>query len=76
MEKLSQKERILKILQNADGEYVSTKYFKQDLLISECNGRLSELKNEGHNIETSKFRDDYGFKSHRLVTEPKQETLI
>ncbi len=64
------------VLLNADNDWVSTRYFKQEMLISECNGRLSELKNEGYNIETSKFTDDYGFRSHRLVAEPKQETLI
>ena len=71
--KITQKQKILEELQKADGDWVNTQYFKRTLWITECNGRLSELKNEGHNIETSPFTDLYGFRSHRLL--PK-ETLF
>ena len=74
--KLTQKGKILLELQSAKGTWVSTNYFKTVMHLYECNARLSELKNEGHNIETSKFTDDYGFRSHRLVAEPKQEALL
>ena len=72
----SQKQRILNELEVAEGSWVSTNYFKTVMHLYECNARLSELKNEGYNIETSKFTDDYGFRSHRLVAEPKQEVLL
>lgn len=65
--KTTQKDKILNELREADGGWVSTRYLKQQLLISECNGRLSELKNDGHDIETSTFKDEYGFRSHRLL---------
>lgn len=71
----SQKQRILNELEDAKGTWVSTNYFKTVMHLYECNARLSELKNDGHDIETSKFRDEFGFVSHRLVIEPKQETL-
>ena len=72
----SQRQRILNELIEANGDWVSTNYFKTVMHLYECNARLSELKNRGNNIETSKFTDDYGFRSHRLVAEPKQETLL
>jgi hypothetical protein len=53
------------------------RYFKQQLLISECNGRISELRAEGYVIETLEQHDEYGFALHRLVSEsaPAQITM-
>lgn len=48
------------------GDGVSARYFKQVMFISECNGRLSEIRAKGHDIETSKAKDGYGFVYHRL----------
>jgi hypothetical protein len=45
---------------------VSARYFKQVLLVSECNGRISELRSKGYEIDTSKAKDRYGFAYHRL----------
>ena len=36
------------------------------MLISEVNGRISELRGDGIEIETSVERDQYGFAYHRL----------
>ena len=36
-----------------DGDAISTRCFKQAMLISECNGRISELQAKGHIIQTS-----------------------
>jgi hypothetical protein len=41
------------IRRHPQGDGVSARYFKQQLLISECNGRISELRSKGHVIETS-----------------------
>jgi hypothetical protein len=46
---------------------VSARYFKQVLLVSECNGRISELRGKGYQIETSAGKDRYGFAYHRLA---------
>jgi hypothetical protein len=77
----TQQERILSALQSLQDEHVipeeylrrhpngdgvSARYFKQVLLISECNGRISELRAKGHDIETSACKDVYGFAYHRL----------
>jgi hypothetical protein len=49
---------------------VSARYFKQVMLISEVNGRISELReklrSEGLAVESSKEKDRYGFVYHRL----------
>jgi biotin operon repressor len=72
--KKTQGQRILEVLQDANGEWISAKVFKRDMWISECNARISELRNKGYNIETGKF-DEYGFSLHRL--EPiKQKELF
>jgi hypothetical protein len=78
----TQQQRILKTLEDIrDGklevpkEYIrrhptgggiSARYFKQVMLISEVNGRISELRSKGYDIETSKQKDRYGFAYHRL----------
>jgi hypothetical protein len=78
----TQQERILAILRNLaedklvvpeefirkhpTGDGISARYFKQAMFISECNGRISELRTKGHEIETSKAKDEYGFVYHRL----------
>lgn len=37
------------------------------MLISECNGKISELRAKGYVIETSENKDKFGFVYHRLV---------
>ncbi len=69
MLKLTQQEKVLDVLRKAQGKPVSARYMKQTMLISETNARISELRNKGYDIETSKKRDDYGFAYHRLLPE-------
>ena len=85
--KLTQQQKILAVLQSlqsgdhnipeeyirrhSSGDGVSARYFKQVLLVSECNGRISELRSKGYDIETSKIKDVYGFAYHRLKPERK-----
>jgi hypothetical protein len=47
------------------------------MLISEVNGRISELRGKGYVIDTSSAEDRHGFKFHRLVRVPaaKQTAL-
>jgi hypothetical protein len=66
--KPTQQQRVLEVLQSLRGEHdipseyirhhaqgdgVSARYFKQVMLISEVNGRISELRAKGNVIETS-----------------------
>lgn len=59
------------------GDGISARYFKQVMLISEVNGRISELRAKGYVIETGSAKDRYGFAYHRLASEqivpPKSE---
>jgi hypothetical protein len=48
------------------GDGISARWFEQVMLISECNGRISELRSKGHVIETSEATDQFGFMYHRL----------
>lgn len=76
MRKPSQGERILRVLLDAEGQWVSAKVFKRDMWISECNARISELRNKGYDIETGDF-DEFGFALHRIkVKDPIQTTLL
>lgn len=70
--KLRQRDKVLKAFRDAQGQPVSTRYFKQQLLISEVNGRISELRADGYEIETLPERDEYGFALHVLKSEPKR----
>ena len=70
MAKLSQGQRILLALQQAGGDWISSRVFKQEMLISECNARLTELKHKGWEIETGPA-DEFGFSTHRI--KPKKE---
>jgi hypothetical protein len=54
------------IRRHPSGDGVSARYFKQVLFISECNGRISELRALGHEIDTSEQKDPYRFVYHRL----------
>jgi len=55
------------IRRHPQGDGISARYFKRVLFISECNGRISELRSKGYEIETSKEKDACGFAFHRLA---------
>ena len=65
--------RVLEALEEANGEWVSGRYFIQNMMLSQFHTRIYELQEQGHNIEASDFRDEFSFKSYRLL--PK-ETLF
>lgn len=71
--KATQKEKVLTALEDAVGDWVSGRYFIQNLLLSQFHARIFELQKEGYEIEASGFVDEYNFKSYRL---PLKETLF
>lgn len=73
MTRITQKERVLEVLQKAEGQWVSGRYFQQTMFLSQYHARIFELQALGHKVEASDFTDDYGFKSYRL---PLKETLF
>lgn len=67
IEKPTQENRILKVLQDANGGWVNGRYFIQTMMISQAHSRILGLQRKGHKIEPSQERDEYGFKSYRIV---------
>lgn len=66
--KLTQTQIVLKVLLDADGEWVNGQFFLRELFLSQFHARLWELENkEGYNIVTSDFVDPFGFKSYKLA---------
>lgn len=74
--KETQADKILKALQEKNGEWINGRYFNDTLHITQFHARIFELQKRGHIIEASAFTDQYGFKSYRLMSEalaaPKQ----
>ena len=73
IEKKTQAERVLEVLKNAKGGWVSGQYFLRTLMLSQFHARIWELQKrrdrygyEG-TIEASDFKDEYGFVYYRLV---------
>jgi hypothetical protein len=84
MKRPTQQERILVVLgqlhdgthqippeyirRHPKGDGVSVRYFKRVLWITEVNGRVSELRGKGYDIQSSTERDPFGFVYLRLVS--------
>ena len=81
IEKPSQAGRIIKVLLDNEGEWVSARKFIQEMMISQSHARIFSLENDdqwknkylGYQIEHSPFVDLHGFKSYRII---KKETLF
>lgn len=72
-EKLTQEEKILKVLQDANGGWVNGQYFLREMFLSQYHARIWGLQKKGYKIEASEEKDIYGFKSYRLLS---KETLF
>lgn len=75
LEKPTQEQRILKILEDAKGEWVNGRYFIQTMMISQAHARVHSLEKKRINIEHSDFVDEFGFRSYRIPVELKQHGL-
>jgi hypothetical protein len=76
---MTQNECILKVLEDARGGWVNGRYFLQEMFLSQYHARISELRKKPDHygywgkIETSSFKDEYGFVSYRLVIPARQK---
>jgi hypothetical protein len=71
VENLTQEERILKILTDANGQYVDGMTFlKLEHPITQSKARMFGLKQKGHNIE-SRFIEGKNWKEYRLIPPEK-----
>ena len=75
-QKLTQEQRILKTLIEANGKWINGRYFIQTMMISQAHTRIKELEQKGHNIKHSDFVDEFGFKSYCIPVEYKQGKLL
>ena len=67
----------LKVLRELEkGEWVNGRYLSRELYLSQYHTRIHELKNLGYEIKASDFKDEYGFKSYKLLGKPEQQKLI
>jgi hypothetical protein len=67
--KPTQCQKVLKALEDADGDWVNGRYFLHELYLSQYHARIWELQRKGYKIEASEDTDALGFKSYRLVRE-------
>jgi hypothetical protein len=73
--KLTQEQKVLEVLQSANGEYVNGQFFLREMYLSQYHRAIFNLQNNkkryGYSgtIEASDFTDRYNFKSYRLVRE-------
>ena len=64
----TQTRRILDMLLEANGAWISKQRFIRDLYLTQSGARIFELENEHHwPIEHSTFKDQNGFVSFRIV---------
>lgn len=72
----TQAQKILEVLQKANGAWVKGTHFLREMYLSQYHARIFDLQKKGYEIESSDFTDEWNFKSYRLISEPKQEKLI
>lgn len=68
---MTQAEKILQALDEANGAWVSGQYFLRTLYLSQYHARIFDLQRKGHTIEASPFVDEHNFKSYRLSGQGK-----
>lgn len=67
IKKPTQCQRVLEVLQKADGGWVNGQKFLREMMLSQYHARIKELQEDGYEIEGSPFTDEFGFKSYRLL---------
>lgn len=73
----TQVRRVLDILLNADGAWISKNTLVRRYGFTQAGARIFELENDHHwPIQHSDFTDDHGFKSFRLITKVQTLSLI
>lgn len=69
--KPTQEDKVLAVLQEANGEYVSGQVFLRDMYLSQYHARIWALQKKGYDIQPSEDTDSFGFKSYKLVPSDK-----
>lgn len=73
----SQEGRLLQVLLDAEGAWINKQYFIRTMMFTQAGRAIHNLEKEHHwPIEHSDFTDEYGFKSYRLIAEPRTNPLF
>jgi hypothetical protein len=78
----TQEMRVLEALQKADGGWINGQYFLRTMFLSQYHRAIWNLQKRRERygyegiIEASDFKDEYGFKSYRLVRPQHQMALM
>ena len=65
-EELTQEERVKRVLELAEGQWVSGQFFLRDMMLSQYHRAIWNLEHRGVKIEHSTFKDEHGFLSYRI----------
>lgn len=79
IKKSKQTDRVLEALRYAKANntgWVGGQYFLHTMLLSQYHARIKELEEKGCVIEHSTFKDEFGYKSYRLISEPGSSTTL
>ena len=73
----TQARRVLDILLEADGKWISKATLVRHYGFTQAGARIFELENEHHwPIEHSKETDSHGFKSYRILQETRTLSML
>ena len=76
-ERPTQEKRVLQVLLEAKGAWVSGQYFLRNLYLSQYHRAIWNLEHrDGIEIEHSGFTDDHGFLSYRIRQREIQQQLL
>lgn len=70
----TQEDRVLETLKAENGAWVNGRYFLREMFLSQYHRAIHNLEKRGEKIEHSTFKDEYGFKSYRII--PEQSTIF
>ncbi len=77
---MTQEQRILKVLQ--ENEWVNGQFFLREMMLSQYHRAIFNLQRHKERygyqgiIEPSPFKDEFGFKSYRILKEQEQVLLF
>lgn len=70
--KISQEQKVLSVLESANGAWVNGKHFLFSMMLSQYHRAIHNLMHrDGFRIEASDFTDEWGYKSYRLLPSDK-----
>lgn len=73
----TQEWKVLRLLLDADGQWVNKQRFIRDLYLTQAGRAIWNLENRYHwPIEHSTFTDEHGFKSYRIVVVAEEPATV